>query len=231
MELCVALDSGRAENLAIANSISNYNIWLKVGFRSFIRDGKKFIRELKDINPRFKIFLDLKLYDIPNTMADTAEEIASLGIDMFNIHASAGAVAMKTVMERLNSAPKRPIVLSVTALTSFDNKSFSKVYNSPLEDKVKEFAIDSFKSGVDGVVTSVFESRNIKKVTSSNFLTLTPGVRPFGEDRGDQKRVADIKKAKEELVDFIVVGRPIYQDRNPAQKVDKILKEIKKVKS
>ncbi len=85
---------------------------------------------------------------------------------MFNIHASAGTVAMNTVMDRLSSAPKRPIVLSVTALTSFDNKSFSKVYNSSIEDKVKEFAIDSFKSGVDGVVTSVFESRNIDK---SNF--------------------------------------------------------------
>jgi len=99
MELCVALDLPSAkENLALAESLKSYNIWMKVGFRTYIRDGKPFIEALKKINPEFKIFLDLKLYDIPNTMADASEEIAKLGVNMFNIHASAGAVAMKTVM-------------------------------------------------------------------------------------------------------------------------------------
>ena len=102
MELCVALDLPSAEeNLALAKSLKGYDIWMKVGFRAYIRDGKAFIEALKVINPNFKIFLDLKLYDIPNTMADAAEEIAKLGVDMFNIHASAGSVAMKTVMDRL----------------------------------------------------------------------------------------------------------------------------------
>ncbi len=100
MELCVALDLPSAEeNLALAESLKGYDVWMKVGFRAYIRDGKPFIEALKKINPDFKIFLDLKLYDIPNTMADAAEEIAKLGVDMFNIHASAGAVAMKTVMD------------------------------------------------------------------------------------------------------------------------------------
>ncbi len=94
-----------------------------------------------------------------------------------------------------------------------------------------EFAKDSFNSGVDGVVCSVFESYRIKNITSNNFLTLTPGIRPFGETTNDQKRVATIEMAKRELVDFIVVGRPIYQDKNPAQKVEKILKEIEIVKN
>ena len=114
MKLCVALDLPSAkENLKLAESLKDYDIWMKVGFRAYIRDGKTFIEELKKINPDFKIFLDLKLYDIPNTMADAAEEIAKLGVDMFNIHASAGKVAMKTVMGRLSSYENRPLVLAV----------------------------------------------------------------------------------------------------------------------
>ena len=114
MELCVALDLPSAkENLALAESLKGYDVWMKVGFRAYIRDGKDFITALKAINPDFKIFLDLKLYDIPNTMADAAEEIAKLGVDMFNIHASAGSVAMKTVMDRLSAYDNRPLVLLV----------------------------------------------------------------------------------------------------------------------
>ena len=96
MNLCVALDLPTIEeNISLAKEIKEFDIWLKVGFRSYIRDGKNIIDELKSINPNFKIFLDLKLYDIPNTMADAAEEIAKLGIEMFNIHASSGKVQCK----------------------------------------------------------------------------------------------------------------------------------------
>jgi orotidine-5'-phosphate decarboxylase len=230
MELCVALDNkNKEENIKLAKAISNYNVWLKVGFRSFIRDGKDFLNELKQINPDFKIFLDLKLYDIPNTMADASLEIAKLGIEMFNIHASSGKKGMQEVMKRLNSLPKRPIVLAVTALTSFSDEEFKRIYGKSIQEKAKEFAKESFEAGVDGVVSSVFESRTIKEITSKEFLTLTPGIRPFGEASNDQERVANIKKAKDEMVDFIVVGRPIYQDKNPAQKVAKILEEISKI--
>ena len=100
MKLCVALDlAEKSDNLALAHTLKSEDIWLKVGLRSFIRDGKPLLEELKAINPSFKIFLDLKIHDIPNTMADAAEEIAKLGVDMFNIHASAGPVAMKAVMQ------------------------------------------------------------------------------------------------------------------------------------
>lgn len=227
MKLCVALDLPSAnENLALAQKIKDYDVWLKVGFRSYIRDGKEFLSNLKKINPNFKIFLDLKLYDIPNTMADAAQEICNLGIDMFNVHASAGKVAMSTVMERIKDIPNRPLVLAVTALTSFDNDNFKYVYNEDIDQKATKFAKDSFESGLDGVVSSAFESFDIKKNTSKEFITLTPGIRPFGEDAGDQKRVADISLAQKELVDFIVVGRPIYKSENPAQVVEKILKNI-----
>ncbi len=228
MKLCVALDlSSKEENLILCKELKEFNdIWLKVGFRSFIRDGREFLKEIKSINPSFKIFLDLKLYDIPNTMADAAEEIASLGVDMFNIHASSGEEAMREVMKRIEKFEKRPLVLAVTALTSFDKESFRKVYNDDLEKKAIEFAKDAFKSGLDGVVCSVFESLKIKENTNSSFLTLTPGIRPFKEESQDQKRVGDIEMAKAQRSDFIVVGRPIYKALDPKEVVRNILSKI-----
>ena len=227
MELCVALDLPSAEeNLALAKSLQNSNIWMKVGFRAYIRDGKSFIDALKKINPNFKIFLDLKLYDIPNTMADAAEEIAKLGVDMFNIHASAGSVAMKTVMQRLSTYKNRPLVLAVTALTSFDEANFKKVYEKSIDEKAEQFAKMSYENGLDGVVCSTFESRAIKNTTSEQFLTLCPGIRPFGEDAGDQQRVATLELAAKEGVDYPVVGRPIYKANDPQAKVEQILNLI-----
>ena len=227
MELCVALDLPSAEeNLALAESLKTHNIWMKVGFRAYIRDGKPFIQALKKINPDFKIFLDLKLYDIPNTMADAAEEIAKLGVDMFNIHASAGKVAMKTVMDRLSKHENRPLVLAVTALTSFDEENFSLIYEKGINEKAEQFAKMSYENALDGVVCSTFESRAIKDVTSNEFLTLCPGIRPFGEDAGDQQRVATLELAKVEGVDFPVIGRPIYRDEDPVGKVERILEVL-----
>lgn len=227
MELCVALDlATKKENLELVGKIKDYDVWLKVGLRTYIRDGEDFLKELKKINPDFKIFLDLKLYDIPNTMADAAESIMGLGVDMFNIHASAGKRAMKEVMDRISSYDKRPIVLAVTALTSFTEDEFSEIYDESIAQKADQFARDAYESGLDGVVCSAFESKSIKGITSKKFMTLTPGIRPFGEDAGDQKRVADIAFAKSAQVDFIVVGRPIYKSDNPAEVVEKILKNL-----
>lgn len=228
MELCVALDLPTMdENLTLAKKLQKYPIWLKIGFRSYIRDGRYFIDELKRINPQAKIFLDLKLYDIPNTMADAAAEIADIGVDMFNIHASAGEKAMREVMARLAIFKKRPLVLAVTALTSFDNESFMEIYEKDIAYKATQFAKMSYENGLDGVVCSAFESRAIKEQTSSSFLTLCPGIRPFGEDAGDQSRVATLELAHQELVDFPVVGRPIYKDTVPEEKVAKILQTMK----
>jgi len=225
MQLCVALDlPSQEENLALVQKIKAYPIWLKVGLRSYIRDGKPFLEALKQINPECKIFLDLKLYDIPNTMADAAESIMGLGVDMFNIHASAGRKAMKEVMKRLEPYEKRPLVLAVTALTSFEENEFSHVYEKSIAAKADQFAKDAHEAGLDGVVCSAYESASIKSLTSDAFITLTPGIRPFGEDAGDQERVATIDTAHTEKVDFIVVGRPIYKAENPAEVVEKILK-------
>lgn len=227
MELCVALDlPTKEENLDLIHKIKDYDVWLKVGLRTYIRDGEEFLKDIKKINRDFKIFLDLKLYDIPNTMADSAESIMGLGVDMFNVHASAGKRAMKEVMDRLSSYETRPIVLAVTALTSFSEEEFTQVYEKGIASKADQFAKDAYESGLDGVVCSAFESKSIKNITNKKFMTLTPGIRPFGEDAGDQKRVADVEFAQSSLVDFIVVGRPIYKSENPVLVVKKILEKL-----
>jgi orotidine-5'-phosphate decarboxylase len=156
-------------------------------------------------------------------MADAAMEIANIGVDMFNIHASAGDEAMRAVMERLSTLPSRPIVLAVTALTSFDEDNFQAIYEKSIIEKATQFASMSYENGLDGVVCSAFESKAIKSATAKSFMTLCPAIRPFGEDSGDQSRVATLEFAYSQLVDFPVIGRPIYDDSNPKEKVEKIL--------
>lgn len=227
MKLCVALDKEKEDaNIKLVKELKGLDIWLKIGLRSYIRDGKIFIDKIRQIDENFKIFLDLKIYDIPNTMADAAESMADLGIDMFNVHASAGKVALKSVMQRVKTYKNPPIVLAVTALTSFDDENFKVIYEKGIEQKVRQFSQDSFKSGINGVVCSVFESEIIKEQTSDSFLTLTPGIRPFDERSDDQKRVANLQMAKSKKSDFIVVGRPIYQSSKPKDVVIKILENI-----
>jgi len=228
MQLTIALDMpSKQENLALVESLKEYdNIWMKVGLRSYIRDGQEFIRDIKRLSSKCKIFLDLKLYDIPNTMADTAMEIAKLDVDMFNIHASSGEQAMQAVMSRLSTLPSRPLVLAVTALTSFDEPSFEKIYGNSIENRANEFALTAYNSGLDGVVCSAHESKAIKEITDTNFLTLCPGIRPFNEEASDQSRIATLEFAWENSVDFPVIGRPIYKDSNPASKVKQIMDRI-----
>ncbi|ASM39331.1 orotidine-5'-phosphate decarboxylase [Campylobacter sp. RM12327] len=226
MKLCVALDMANFEdNINLAKELKGLDIWLKVGLRSYLRDGVKIINEIKNIS-NFNLFLDLKLYDIPNTMADAAEVIAKSGVDMINLHASAGLRAMKMVMDRLSNIKNRPLVLAVSALTSFNESEFNEIYRDNIQNSVIKFSKIAHKAGLDGMVSSVFESKIIKENTSSDFITLTPGIRPFGESSDDQQRVANLQIAKEMKSDFIVVGRPIYEAKNSREIVEKILKEI-----
>lgn len=226
MKLCVALDlASRDENLAIARALKGLDVWLKVGLRSYFRDGANFLNELKKIDD-FKIFVDLKIYDIPNTMADAAEVISNIGADMINLHASSGFRAMSEVMNRLANLHEKPLVLAVSALTSFSDDEFYEVYNQNIEEAVLKMSQNAKNAGLDGMVCSVFESLAIKKECGTDFITLTPGIRPFKENSDDQKRVANIVMAKQNLSDFIVVGRPIYKSFNPRETVEKILQEI-----
>lgn len=228
MELCVALDLPTTRsNLELVTTLKDKNIWLKVGLRSFIRDGEKLLKEIRQINPKFKIFLDLKIYDIPNTMADAAESMANLGVDMFNVHASSGKIAMSKVMQRLSGVKDAPLVLAVTALTSFDEDNFKSIYNESIEKKAIVFAKDAYESGLNGVVCSAFESSLIKASTDENFITLTPGIKVDVDRSDDQKRVASIEFANSEKSNIIVVGRPIYNSGDPLGVVEKIIQRIK----
>ncbi len=227
MKLCIALDMpDTQQNLALLQSLKiSQEIWVKVGLRSFIRDGKEFLTQIKSLGD-FKIFLDLKLYDIPNTMGDSIDEIAKLGVDMVTIHASSGREAMNEVTKRLQNTSNPPLTMAVTALTSFHNKSFFEIYHRNLKAQVLDFAKMAYESGINGVVCSCLESKAIKETIHSDFLTLTPAIRPFGEDSGDQKRTATLQDAKAAMTDFIVVGRPIYKAQNPKEVVWKILNSI-----
>lgn len=226
MKLCVALDLATKEDcLKLAKELKGLDLWLKVGLRAYLRDGFKFIEDLKKID-NFKIFLDLKIHDIPNTMADACEEISKLGVNMINLHASAGKIAMLEVRKRLEKLKNRPLILAVSALTSFDEENFFSIYKQKINEAVINFSKLSYEAGLDGMVCSVFESKIIKENTSSSFLTLTPGIRPFNESNNDQKRVADLKMAKEYKSDFVVIGRPIYESSNPRSICEKILLEL-----
>ena len=228
MKLCIALDMPtKQETLTLIKQIKNKNnIWLKVGLRAYLRDGKALLEEIKAIYPTSKIFLDLKLYDIPNTMADATDVICSLPIDMFNVHISAGAKALKQIKEVASHSRSNPIVLGVSALTSFDNDSFRQIYHQDITNGVLELSKIAFESKLDGVVCSVLESLEIKQNTQSTFLTLTPGIKLDSNRTDDQERVADIPFAKKQKSDFIVVGRPIYQSSDPTGIIEKILTHI-----
>ena len=143
MKLCIALDMpSMQENLALAKEVkkhfSNEEIWLKVGLRSFVRDGRDFVCMLQDLG--FKIFLDLKIYDIPNTMLDCVHECHQLGVDMMTIHASCGKEAMKSIAKFLRTESSNMRVVAVSALTSFDESGFKEIYNISIKEGVKSFA-------------------------------------------------------------------------------------------
>ncbi|MEO1941897.1 MAG: orotidine-5'-phosphate decarboxylase [Campylobacterales bacterium] len=230
MKLVVALDLPTLkESLQLAERLAQFRnqIWMKVGLRGYLRDGVKLIEPLQRLG--FPIFLDLKLHDIPNTIADSAEVIGQLGVEMFNLHLSVGRRGVEEVLNRLEGKfRERPLVLGVTILTSLSPGEVEEIYGAPVEEKVVQLAKVGFEGGLDGIVCSVWESRKIKKATSQNFLTLTPGIRPIGAPVDDQRRVATPADACRELADFIVVGRPIYRAPEPERVVAKLLEKAER---
>ncbi|MWV62004.1 orotidine-5'-phosphate decarboxylase [Helicobacter saguini] len=232
MKLCIALDmDSRDCNLALAREIKDSfkekcaDIWLKVGLNAFIRDGISFVQDLQNLG--FRIFLDLKLYDIPNTMLNAIKEMDKLCVDMATIHASSGLKAMKSIAQYLRENNSKMKVIAVSALTSFDNEMFSQIYNASIESSVRNFANIVYKSGLDGLVCSISEVEIIKNISPS-LLCVTPGIRLDSiESSDDQERIATPKIAREKGSDFIVVGRPIYHAKDKIKVIESILKEIK----
>lgn len=234
-KLCIALDMHtKEENLKLCNLLASHNIknvYIKIGLRSFIRDGISFINEIKSLG--FKIFLDLKLYDIPNTMLDSINEIIKIGIHIITIHISSGRTAMELIANEIKEIKNPPLIFGVTALTSFSNDEFKEIYNDTINNVVENFAKIAIQSKIDGIVCSCAESKIIKNKTD-NLLTLTPGIRPTKEEIqediynniDDQSRIASLSVAKECKSDFVVIGRPIYKSNNPVVITEKIISKL-----
>ncbi len=242
-KLIIALDMPtKAQNLSLCENLAHKlepsdfnNLYLKIGLRSFIRDGAEFVRDLQGL--KFRIFLDLKLYDIPNTMLDSLREIADLGVDMLTIHASSGRIAMCEMADFAKSRKSAPLIFAVTALTSFDRATYSEIYHSDIENSVANLAQIASDCGIDGIVCSPFESKFVKE--RFNLLTLTPAIRPVESDfsvdlgldsanqKDDQKRSATLSFALSQKSDFLVIGRPIYTHKEPVAFTKQILQKIK----
>ena len=225
MKLCIALDMpSPKDNLKLLENLKNTkDIWVKVGLRSFIRDGKDFLYQIKSIGD-FKIFLDLKLYDIPNTMIHAIKECQNLGVDMITIHASCGMEAMREIMQYNDKTRFSTSIIAVSALTSFDNNGFQQIYNVPLQYGIRQFAKFIYQCNIHGLVCSIQDLPIVKEVSTSLF-TVTPGIR-LQKSQDDQKRVATVKKAKNLGSDMIVVGRPIYNAINKKEIIQQILLDM-----
>lgn len=189
-------------------------LYVKVGMELYYAIGPEIITFLK--NKGHSVFLDLKLHDIPNTVASSMRVLSKLGVDMTNVHAAGGVEMMVQAKKALGKETK---LIAVTQLTSTNEKQMQEDQNiqTSLSDSVKHYAKKAKEAGLDGVVCSAHEVSVIKNVTDSSFICLTPGIRPSGSDVGDQKRVMTPSEAKSIGSDYIVVGRPITRASNPLE--------------
>ncbi|HEL1612458.1 TPA: orotidine-5'-phosphate decarboxylase [Streptococcus suis] len=189
-------------------------LYVKVGMELYYAEGPSIISYLKDCG--HSIFLDLKLHDIPNTVESAMRVLAKLGVDMTNVHAAGGVEMMQAARRGLGS---EAVLIAVTQLTSTSEEQMRSDQNiqTSLQDAVIHYAQKAAQAGLDGVVCSAHEVSLIKGATSSNFVCLTPGIRPAGNDLGDQKRVMTPVEAARIGSDYIVVGRPITRADHPYQ--------------
>lgn len=233
-KLIVALDVNdldEAKNIVnlLAESVNYY----KVGLELFLNTGGKILEYLKEQDK--KIFLDLKFHDIPNTVAQAAKWATSLGVDMFNVHASGGREMLEEVSKVVSetAASKnidKPVVIAVTILTSFNEAGISEVgYEGSIEKIATNLAKLTKEGGLDGVVCSPQEVEKIKDKCGREFIAVCPGVRPLWAVSGDQKRIMTPKDAINIGADFLVVGRPITKNNNPYEAAMKIIDEMEEL--
>ena len=206
----------------------NESLYVKVGMELFYGSGLEIIKEIKKRG--HKIFLDLKLHDIPNTVKKAMTNLAKLGVDLINLHAAGGSIMMKAAMEGLieGSNGKRPLLIAVTQLTSTSKEMMNNEQLIPGEviDSVVNYAKVAKEAGLDGIVCSPLEVKLVKEVCGKEFLTVTPGIRLASNNKDDQVRITTPKMAREIGSDFIVVGRPITQAENPVEAYNQISKEF-----
>ncbi|MGI6594299.1 MAG: orotidine-5'-phosphate decarboxylase [Christensenellales bacterium] len=217
-DVIIACDfSSREELFNFLKPFEGYNPYLKVGMELFYAEGPDMVKELKEKG--FKIFLDLKLYDIPNTVKKAMVNLGKLGVDITNVHASGGITMMKAAKDGLLEGAKMagyeaPLLIAVTQLTSTDQAMLERelCIHKKLSDVVFKYAENAKSAGLDGVVCSPFEAASVEEI---GLVSVTPGIRLIGDDVGDQKRVTTPKIAKELGSSFIVVGRSITAARDP----------------
>ena len=201
--------------------------FLKIGMELFYAEGPQIVRYLKERG--HKIFLDLKLHDIPNTVKKSMSVLRGLGVDMTNLHAAGTISMMEAALEGLTAPDgSRPLLIAVTQLTSTSQERMKEelLIDAPLEQTVLHYAKNAAKAGLDGVVCSPLESPVVHDYCGAGFMTVTPGVRFADSSTDDQVRIATPARAKELGSDYIVVGRPITAAEDPVQAYERCMKEF-----
>ena len=227
-DVIIACDfSSKEQTLDFLKKFGDRKPYVKIGMELFYAEGPEIIREIKSMG--HKIFLDLKLHDIPNTVKKAMNVLSGLDVDMCNVHAGGTKAMMEAALEGLvRPDGTRPLLIAVTQLTSTTQERMENdlLIKEPMEDVVGHYARNARDAGLDGVVCSPLESGRVHDICGSEFLTVTPGVRFADDDKGDQARVTTPVRAKELGSDYIVVGRSITGAADPVGAYERCISEF-----
>ena len=227
-DVIVACDFATAEQVfTFLDQFTDRKPFVKIGMELFYAEGPAIVREIK--RRGHKIFLDLKLHDIPNTVRKSMAVLSGLDVDMTNLHAAGTIPMMQAALEGLTRPDgTRPLLIAVTQLTSTDQATMERdlLINEPIDQVVMHYAANAQKAGLDGVVCSPLEAGKVHETCGDGFVTVTPGVRFADGDVGDQKRVMTPAQAKEVGSDYIVVGRPITAAADPVAAYRRCVEEF-----
>ena len=227
-DVIIALDFKDGETaLNFLDKFRDEKPFVKIGMELFYSAGPDIVRQVKARG--HKVFLDLKLHDIPNTVKGGMRSLSGLGADIVNVHAAGTIEMMKAAMEGVvREDGTRPLVIAVTQLTSTSEERMQKelLINAPINDTIIHYARNAKEAGLDGIVCSPLEAGMVKDACGKEFLTVTPGVRFADGDVGDQVRVTTPRKATEIGTDYIVVGRPITKADDPVAAYRRCMNEF-----
>ena len=225
-EIILALDLENREQInQVIHATGNRLKWVKVGLQSYLRDGKPLIQELSDSGK--KVFLDLKLHDIPNTMEKALESLTELPVGMITLHACAGPEALIRCAKFAREFLPGVTLLGVTVLTSTNQQGLQSTgVNDSIDNQVQRLASLAVDSGLGGIVCSPLELPKLRQSLPATTALVTPGIRPAHADVGDQKRIMTPAQAKEAGANYLVIGRPILAASNPENALDQILQEL-----
>ncbi len=227
-DVIIACDFASAEDtFKFLDNFTDRKPFVKIGMELFYAEGPSIVKEIKKRG--HKIFLDLKLHDIPNTVKKSMAVLSNLDVDICNLHAGGTCRMMEAALEGLTRPDgTRPLLIAVTQLTSTDQESMENdlLIKEPIDRVVMHYALNAKKSGLDGVVCSPLEAGKVHEICGADFLTVTPGVRFADGDIGDQKRVMTPAQAKEIGSDYIVVGRPITAAADPVAAYKRCINEF-----